>query len=224
MERYDARAHGALDARPRGARVVPGGREGRGTSNGGVWIDVSHLGADVGRAELPGHGEALPGLRPRPRPRPGGGGPDHPLHDGRRRRSTARAAPRSRGCSPRARTRAACTAPTASVATASPSRPCSAASRATHGRLVAGRRDRGAPARGGAAARARIHGAARRRRRRAHLRAAAELRDLMWEQRRARARRRRARAALGEIERLGRRAAASACPAEPRSTWRGRTG
>ena len=57
--------------------------------------------------------------------------PDGALPHGRRRSSTATAAPSSTACSWRARTPAASTAPTASAATASPSRPSSAPAPAT---------------------------------------------------------------------------------------------
>ena len=111
-------------------------------------------------ARVQGHGRALRRLRLRSRRRQGRGDPDRALHDGRRACSTPIAPPRCRGSMRPARTPAACTAPTGSAATASPTRPCSAGSPATAWRRIAARecaarRSRQGRDRGGARARLR---------------------------------------------------------------------
>ena len=62
MERYDPgrmeRSTRDLVARASFTEVL----EGRGTPHGGVWIDVSHLGAKTVEAQFPRHGQALPGF------------------------------------------------------------------------------------------------------------------------------------------------------------------
>ncbi len=105
-------------------------RAGRRTPIGGVYISMAHLGPARCAQGLQGHGRALRGLRLRPRGRPRRSRAHRALHDGRRR-VRRRLPTELRASSRRARTRAACTAPIASAATASPTPPCSAASRAT---------------------------------------------------------------------------------------------
>ena len=106
-------------------------RAGRVTPHGGVYISMGHLGPEQRAQGVQGHGRALRRLRLRSRGRPGRSRADRALHDGRRRvrrglhDRAAGALRRGRGH------RAACTARTGSAATASPTRPCSAASRAT---------------------------------------------------------------------------------------------
>ena len=92
---------------------------------------MRHLGAGQRAQAVQGHGRALRRLRLRSRRRPGRSRADRALHDGRRRVRAPIARPRCTASSPPAKTRAACTAPTGSAATASPTRRCSAASPAT---------------------------------------------------------------------------------------------
>ena len=105
--------------------------EGRGTPNGGVWIDVSHLGAETVERNFRGMVRRCRDFGRDLARGPVEVGPTaHFLMGGVVDRSRA-AGRRSRDCSRRARIPGACTAPTAWAATAWPSRPCSAASPAT---------------------------------------------------------------------------------------------
>ena len=106
-------------------------RKGHASPNGGVYISMGHLGAGQRAARVQGHGRALRRLRLRSRRRQGRGGADRALHDGRRAVQRRLHAPRCRGSTRPARTPAACTAPTGSAATASPTRRCSAGLPAT---------------------------------------------------------------------------------------------
>ena len=83
---------------------------GRGTPAGGVWIDVSHLGAANVRRQFPGMVERCKAVGRRPGDRAGGGLADGPLPHGRDRHRRATAARIWRGCSPPGRTPPGCTA------------------------------------------------------------------------------------------------------------------
>ena len=60
-------------------------RLGHASPNGGVFIQMGHLGPERVRKRVQGHGGALRRLRLRPRRRQGRGHSDRALHDGRRR-------------------------------------------------------------------------------------------------------------------------------------------
>ena len=85
MARYDAarmeRSTRDLVARASFLEVA----EGRGTPNGGVWIDVSHLGADVVERNFRGMVRRCRDFGRDLARRPGRGGADHALPHGRRR-------------------------------------------------------------------------------------------------------------------------------------------
>ena len=99
--------------------------------HGGVYIEMGASRPRARAARVQGHGRALRRLRLRSRRRPRRGDPDRALHDGRRR-VQGRLHDRTAAASTRpARIPAACTAPIAWAATASPTRRCSAASPAT---------------------------------------------------------------------------------------------
>ena len=130
MARYDPRG-GARDARHRVARDRR--RNARGAHDA-QRRRLSQHGPPRRRQRAPavqGHGRALRGLRLRPRGRPRRGRADRALHDGRRRVRAGLHDRSARASSWPARTRAASTAPIGWAATASRTRPSSAASPAT---------------------------------------------------------------------------------------------
>ena len=134
MQRYDA--HGrARDARHRVARDFAEMRAGRTTPNGGVYIsDGAISGPDNVRRQFKGMVERCADCGFDLAGGPGRGRADRALHDGRRRVRAGLHDRAAAACSSPARIRAACTARTASAATASPIRRCSAASPATRWR------------------------------------------------------------------------------------------
>ena len=131
MLRYDPRAERATRDIVSRAIFARDARRAARRRTAASTCSMSHLGPEQRAPAVQGHGRALRRLRLRSRGRTGRGRAHRALHDGRRRVRAPIARRRCRACSPPARTPAACTAPTGWAATASRTRRCSAASRAT---------------------------------------------------------------------------------------------